>query len=186
MWFIILLFISWKTFFTIKYFWRVSWNLYSKRSKARVQCQMTEAVALQSQVFFKKVFLKTLWISQENSCVGVSFQKSCNFIKKRLQHSYFPMKFAILLRLPFFTYYFQRLLLKWRCSSVFLCINKFHQVSGGISYGGSLLPKTVTIFQKSFITHVWFISLFAIFTVESDYTAWRPNFFVFKWTSTFA
>ena len=38
----------------------------------------------------KKVLLKFPQISQENTCVGVSFQqKSCNFIKKRLQQSCF-------------------------------------------------------------------------------------------------
>ena len=35
----------------------------------------------------------------ENACVGASFKKvlgpqACNFIKKRLQHRYFPVKFA--------------------------------------------------------------------------------------------
>ena len=47
----------------------------------------------------KKVLLKFPQISQENTCVGVSFQqKSCNFIKKRLQQSCFPVKFTKILK----------------------------------------------------------------------------------------
>ena len=52
----------------------------------------------------KKVFLQIfLHISQENTCVGVSFNKltglkACNFIKKRLQHRCFSVKFAKFLR----------------------------------------------------------------------------------------
>ena len=42
-------------------------------------------------------------ISRERICVGVSFEclKACNFIKYRLQHRCFPMKFANFLRRPF-------------------------------------------------------------------------------------
>ena len=32
----------------------------------------------------------------------VADSKACNFIKKRLQHKFFPMKFANSLRIPFF------------------------------------------------------------------------------------
>ena len=37
------------------------------------------------------MFLKILQISMENTCVGGPH--ACNFIKKRLQHKYFPLKF---------------------------------------------------------------------------------------------
>ena len=37
--------------------------------------------------------------------------RACNFIKKRLQHRYFPVKFAKFLRTPFFTEHLQWLLL---------------------------------------------------------------------------
>ena len=70
----------------------------------------TQGNFLEFQVFFKntrlavvrscsskEVFLK---ISQKDTCVGVS---PCNFIKKRLHRRCFPMKFAKLLRTPFFT-----------------------------------------------------------------------------------
>ena len=53
------------------------------------------------------MFLKNSQISQENNCVEVFFDKvtgpqGCNFIKKRLQHRCFPVKFAKYLRTPFF------------------------------------------------------------------------------------
>ena len=53
----------------------------------------------------KKGVLKIFAILQENTCVEVSFEvsfvevlKACNFIKKRLQHRNFPVKFAKFLR----------------------------------------------------------------------------------------
>ena len=56
----------------------------------------------------KKVSLNISQISQENTCVGVSFfnkvpgLKACNFIKKGLQNSCFPMKIAKFWRAHFF------------------------------------------------------------------------------------
>ena len=44
----------------------------------------------------KQVFIKILQISQENTYVVVP--QVCNFIKKRLQHRCFPVKFAKFLR----------------------------------------------------------------------------------------
>ena len=54
-----------------------------------------------------------LQISQENTCVGVSFlgPKARNFIKKRLQHRCFPVKFAKFLRKPSLTKHLWWLLL---------------------------------------------------------------------------
>ena len=51
----------------------------------------------------KRLFLKILQYSQENTCVGSRFNrlagfKTCNFIKKRLQHWCFPMNIAKFLR----------------------------------------------------------------------------------------
>ena len=61
-----------------------------------------------SQMFFKIVVLK-------NSQMSVSFfnkgPQACNFIKMRLEHKCFPVKFAKLLRAPFFTEHLQWLLL---------------------------------------------------------------------------
>ena len=47
----------------------------------------------------KKMSLKISQNSQENTCVGVSFLKSCrpercNFVKRRLQHRCLPVNFA--------------------------------------------------------------------------------------------
>ena len=42
-----------------------------------------------SHTFFKIGFLKISQYSQESTCVG-----ACDFIKKNLQHRYFPVKFA--------------------------------------------------------------------------------------------
>ena len=53
-----------------------------------------------AEVFCKKAYLKILQISLENTCVGISFYQSCrlcrlcNFIKRRLQHRCFPVKYA--------------------------------------------------------------------------------------------
>ena len=49
------------------------------------------------------MFFRISQISQENTCVGVFFSnvaalKACNFVNKRLQHRYFPVKFAKFLR----------------------------------------------------------------------------------------
>ena len=68
-------------------------------------------------MFFNVVFLKISQISQESICVGFLFlskvaaHKACNFIKKRLQHRCFPLKFAKLLRTPFLTEHLRWLLL---------------------------------------------------------------------------
>ena len=48
-------------------------------------------------VLWKKVFLKISQISQENTCVGVSFRPATLF-KKRLQHWCFPVKFPKFLK----------------------------------------------------------------------------------------
>ena len=63
--------------------------------------QYTEAVVCKCSS--KYVFLRISEISQENTCVGVFFNKAAglkafNFVKKRLQHSYFPVTSAKFLR----------------------------------------------------------------------------------------
>ena len=65
----------------------------------------------------EQVFLKIWQCSQKNTCFGAFFNKypglkACNFIKKRLQHRCFPVKFAKLLRTPFFTEHIRWLLLE--------------------------------------------------------------------------
>ena len=61
------------------------------------------------------VLKKFLQISQESTCVAVFSNKvagpqNSNFIKKRLQHRFFPVKFANFLRTPCFRDHLQRLL----------------------------------------------------------------------------
>ena len=58
----------------------------------------TEAVVRRR--FVKKVFLKFLKNSQENTCVSVHFMvkfqaKDCKFVKKRFQHRCFPVKYTV-------------------------------------------------------------------------------------------
>ena len=70
---------------------------------------LTEAAT--GGVLWKKVILKILEISQENTCVGVFLIKSVkNFVKKRLQHSCSPVKFAKFLRTPILKNKCERLL----------------------------------------------------------------------------
>ena len=51
----------------------------------------------------KKVFMKTSQNSQESTSTWVSLQASAKqlYLKKRLWHRYFPLKFAKFLRIPF-------------------------------------------------------------------------------------
>ena len=63
----------------------------------------TEAVGYRCSS--KYVLLKISYISQENTCVGVSFKKvaglqTCNFIKKRLKRRCFPVKNSFYYRTP--------------------------------------------------------------------------------------
>ena len=54
---------------------------------------------------WKYLFSRISQTSQENTCVGFFFSnvavlKTCNFVKKWLQHRCFPVKFAKFLRTP--------------------------------------------------------------------------------------
>ena len=74
-----------------------SWRLNS--SKVRLGYGLTEAATI--DVLLKKLFQQILQHSQEN-CVGVSFLilslKVCSFIKRRLQHRYFPVNIPKILK----------------------------------------------------------------------------------------
>ena len=66
-------------------------------------CSIFMARSSHRRISTKKDVLKISQYSQENTCVGVFFNKvsdlqACNFIKKRLQHRCFPVKFAKFLR----------------------------------------------------------------------------------------
>ena len=72
------------------------------------------------QMFFKIGVLKISQISQKTSVLEPNFSKVaglifCNFIKKRLRHRCFPVKFAKFLRTTFFTEHLQWLLLRLLC-----------------------------------------------------------------------
>ena len=68
-------------------------------------------------VFYKKALVKNFAIFQKKTSVWESlFDKAsglspCNFIKKRLQHKCFPVKFAKFLRTPILKNIYERLLL---------------------------------------------------------------------------
>ena len=78
--------------------------------------QDKEAVAQRCSI--KKVFLKILQNSQENTCARASFliklqAEACNFIEKEtLAQVYFPVNFPKFLRTPFLTEHVPWLLLK--------------------------------------------------------------------------
>ena len=92
-----------------------------------VQCD-TEATICRR--FSRKLFLKILEYSQENTCVGGIFNsvaglKTCNFIKKRLQHRHFPVNIAKFSRTAFFIEHLQWLLpvinemhVKMQCNTI--------------------------------------------------------------------
>ena len=68
------------------------------------------------------MFSKSLQISQENTCAGVSFYKvaglrACNFIKRTLQHRCLRVKFAKFLGIPIFKNIRERLLLFFQYNS---------------------------------------------------------------------
>ena len=57
--------------------------------------------------------------------LGVQILKVCNFIKKRLQHRRFPVKFVKFLRTPFLAEYLRWLLLKIRHNMGFHFLRMF-------------------------------------------------------------
>ena len=67
------------------------------------------------QMFFKIGVLKNFTNSQETSELESNFSNiaglTCNFMKKRLQHRCFPVKFASFLSTPFFAEHLQCLLI---------------------------------------------------------------------------
>ena len=90
-------------------------------------CHMTSDVKFLDMLFFliyiglfyevKELTIKQILIFLQavvHKCLSKSvFLKTCNFIKKRLQHRCFPVKFAQFLRIPFFTGHLRWLLLSF-------------------------------------------------------------------------
>ena len=71
--------------------------LWDRSSFSSVESKITEATT--RGVLLKKVFLKVLQNSQENTCARVS----ATLVKKRLWHRCFPVNFEIFLKNTFFT-----------------------------------------------------------------------------------
>ena len=77
------------------------------------------------------MFLKSLQISQKNTCVGFFFNKvagpqNCNFVKNRLHHRFFPENFLNYLRAPIFQRIYERLVLKHQRSFIRTSFFKEH------------------------------------------------------------
>ena len=88
---------------------RCSWIIHKIHRKTSLEVDIHRCSS-------KELFLKSLQISREITRVRVFFNKvagpqNCNFIKNRLQHKFFPVKFAKFLRTRCFTEHLQWLLL---------------------------------------------------------------------------
>ena len=83
----------------LKHLWLISNILKWQDCKTFIKLvpSQTPSRTSQRKCSVKKIFLKIYKISRENACVGVCF---LNFIKKRLQHRCFLVKFAKFLRTP--------------------------------------------------------------------------------------
>ena len=87
-----------------------------------------------SRCFVKKVFLKNfanfagkhLWWSL---FLTKSQTQGCNFIKKRLQHRWFPVKFVEFSRTPIFKNICERLLLGFNNFLIFLTVLTIYLIS---------------------------------------------------------
>ena len=93
--------------------------------------------------------------------------KACNFIKKRLQHRFFPVKFPKFLRTPFFTEHVRWLLLKISHELSLYCIWEQWIVSFRGTYGPS---SAYFILLRMFLFFL-FLSFFLIFFFFVDSTA---------------
>ena len=90
--------------------WCISFRSFGNFSKhgLHIYASPKKCKAVVRRYFSKQVFLKVSQISQENTFAAVPFNKvtglkAWNFIKKKLQHRCFPVKFAKCLR----TYFLQ-------------------------------------------------------------------------------
>ena len=84
----------------------------------KLQQQILHGISRSSrpEVFCRKALLKVTQNSQVNTLlIKLQTGGACNFIKKRLQHRSFPVKFAKLLRTPILNNICERLLLDPTC-----------------------------------------------------------------------
>ena len=107
-----------------------------------------------SQMFFKIGALNNFAIFSglDSLFNKVSCLEACDFIKKRLQHSYFPMNMAEFLRTAFFKEHFWWLLLKrsyWAPPQVFSIFMNVHEFSNFLLW--EVYPSVVIHEQCIFI-----------------------------------
>ena len=103
--------------------------------------------------------------------------KACNFIKNRLKHRCFPMKFANFLRTPFFREHFRWLLLKIMNSNNYLRVlpifttRQFHQ----FFYKNSLtiLPSASTVME-----HFYLLKIATILETRTAYFKQKSHFLI--------
>ena len=99
--------------------------------------------------------------------------KACNFIKKRLQHKFFPVKFAKFLRTPFFTEHVRWMLLEISHELSLYCIWEQWMV---LFCGTYWLPSVYFTLLRVFRFFL-FLSFFLTFFVDST-TFWFWGKFV--------
>ena len=83
-------------------------------------CQPLEALCKKEKGAFKNFANFT----GKHLCLRLFSRKACNFIKRKLQHRYFPVKFAKYLKAPIFKNILQRLLLEGERSETSKGISK--------------------------------------------------------------
>ena len=91
----------------------ISQNTYHQLLSPCEYCKVFKNSFLQNtpkgshlQCSSKQMFLNVSPSSQQSTCVGISFKKTCklkacNIIQKKTSNRYFPVKFAKFLRTPF-------------------------------------------------------------------------------------
>ena len=99
--------------------------------------------------------------------------KACNFIKKRLQHRFFPVKFAKFLRTPFLTEHVRWLLLEISHELSLYCIWEQWMVS----FRGTYWLCSVYFILLHVFCFFLFLSFLLIFFVDST-TFWFWGKFV--------
>ena len=91
-----------ETFLNKKWFRKFFGSIIRKKVNVLRRYENIKSGSSCSQMFIKIVFWKIWQISQENTYVGVFFNKVaelvCNIIKRRLQHRRFYVKFAKFVR----------------------------------------------------------------------------------------
>ena len=143
------------------------------------------------EMFCEKGVLKNSQNSQGNTCARLFFNKvaglkACNFIKKRLQHGCFLVKFAKLLRAPILKNMCQRLVLLSELNG------EVYQISWSQSFTGALLlnPPQNNIYLFIHLCVYLFIYLsiylFIYFTLfkYNNYAAFQNKFISTSKTKT--